>query len=250
MSPKQLRGSGDLLVTLTRSPIGRPREIRKVLASLGLRGIGQARIFDRDRPSIRGQLRRANPCIRTEELALPMTVATSSFVDSASAAELDHYSYHTAELPALRLSRAARHYAQLETYPDFFALAWTTGIRCSTYLDRIYDLIDEGAPTGDDTAVLDVDDRTGHDVMDGGRAIRDAIEHPLEVKFLRVDYSNFSIVWRTPSYGPGIKWEPGEAGLIIEEFNPQLCAAYLRRTATPEIAVRAHGISMTFAAIL
>ncbi|MET7921062.1 50S ribosomal protein L30 [Streptomyces avermitilis] len=249
MSRKQLRGSGDLLVTQTRSPIGRPKEIRKVLTSLGLHGIGQARIFDRDQPSIRGQLHRANPCIRTEELALPSTVAASNVIDSASAAEMDTYSYHTDELPALRLSRGMRNYAQLETYPDFVALAWTTGIRCSTYLDRICDLIDEDVPTEADTAVLAIADCAGHTVTDGGSAVRDAAEHPLEVKFLRVDYSNFSIIWRTPSYGPGAEWEPGEAGLIIEKFDPQLCASYLRRTATPDIAVRARGISGTFAVI-
>ncbi|MER5832781.1 uL30 family ribosomal protein [Streptomyces sp. NPDC002130] len=50
----QWKGSGDLLVTQTRSPIGQPEDTRKVLKSLGLRGIGQVRILDQGQPSILG----------------------------------------------------------------------------------------------------------------------------------------------------------------------------------------------------
>ncbi|WP_437043934.1 hypothetical protein [Streptomyces sp. enrichment culture] len=134
----------------------------------------------------------------------------------------------------------------MELYEDFFALAWTVGIPSATYLARIQDLIAVSPPSEDETAVLAVHGNGEHVVTDGASAVAEAQLKSTPTRFLRVDYENYSVIWRSPlRYASGY-WEPGEAGLIVERIGMSACVAFLRRTATPRIALRAHGIASTF----
>jgi len=61
-------GSGQLVVTQTRSAIGSKPKHRGTLRALGLRGIGQSNDLP-DRPEIRGMIARVPHLVRVEEVA-------------------------------------------------------------------------------------------------------------------------------------------------------------------------------------
>ncbi|MEU5050145.1 uL30 family ribosomal protein [Streptomyces sp. NPDC021096] len=250
MRSLQCKGDGDLLVTQTRSPIGHSRELRKVLKSLGLRKTGQVRIFDQEQPAIKGQLRLVDRFVRTESLALPMSIATSDSPDSKDMAQLGELWYEIGERPALRLSFSHREFVQVEVYEDFFALAWATALPFSAYLARTCDLMPKQAPSDEETGVLAMRGMGKHVVTSGRGALSRAAIEPSNVLFLRIDYPQLSVTWRTPSQRRGGAWEPGESGLIAESFESLRWARLIRRTATPEIASRALGVVDAFGLII
>ncbi|QOV37197.1 uL30 family ribosomal protein [Streptomyces ferrugineus] len=219
---------GERAAVVQRKRPGTQRQAR-ILAALGLRGIGQLRFVDLTEPAIQGMIRSVSHLVEIK----PETGRDVIEVVSATEEDLEEINSKS-----LVFEFGNRQYLRALSAGEDVALTWSIEFSLARALKRLTHLLPASTSFEESSGETWWHDGRAAVTGSADKALNEARRSPSSVSFIRVDYHtppswDFSFTWLSPNSG-----ESGysQGGLRCPRDDFDVFSRIIPASATPRVA--------------